>query len=131
MRWRLKLEEYEYEIIYKAGRMNVNADALSRVEINTVEELDKTDKEEPIKLRLNRDDTGEFRHLITDDYEKNQLLKEYHDNPLGGHQGHHRPLNSLKLKYYWPNMKQDVIAYINTCKSCCERKTLPNEYQCS
>lgn len=33
MRWRLKLMEYEYEIVYRAGKLNVNADALSRVEI--------------------------------------------------------------------------------------------------
>jgi len=30
IRWRLKLEEYDYEIIHKAGRANANADALSR-----------------------------------------------------------------------------------------------------
>ena len=37
VRWRLKLAEYEYEIVYKAGKTNVNADALSRnpVDINT------------------------------------------------------------------------------------------------
>jgi len=28
--WRLKLAEYEYEVVYKAGKMNLNADALSR-----------------------------------------------------------------------------------------------------
>lgn len=30
IRWRLKLAEYEYDIVYKAGKRNVNADALSR-----------------------------------------------------------------------------------------------------
>lgn len=30
VQWRLKLAEYEYEVIYKAGKMNVNADALLR-----------------------------------------------------------------------------------------------------
>lgn len=29
-RWRLALEEYDFEIMYKAGKLNVNADALSR-----------------------------------------------------------------------------------------------------
>ncbi|XP_057329925.1 uncharacterized protein LOC130670528 [Microplitis mediator] len=29
-RWRLKLQEYQFEVIYKAGKTNVNADALSR-----------------------------------------------------------------------------------------------------
>jgi len=30
LRWRLLLEEYDYTIAYKAGKKNVNADALSR-----------------------------------------------------------------------------------------------------
>jgi hypothetical protein len=31
LRWRLKLEEYEYEVKYKKGSSNTNADALSRI----------------------------------------------------------------------------------------------------
>lgn len=34
MRWRLKLEEYEYEIQYKSGKSNTNADTLSRLRTN-------------------------------------------------------------------------------------------------
>ena len=30
LRWRLKLAEYDYDVVYKAGKANVNADALSR-----------------------------------------------------------------------------------------------------
>lgn len=32
LRWRLKLEEYQYNIIYKPGKLNSNADALSRID---------------------------------------------------------------------------------------------------
>ncbi|CAK9834497.1 Retrovirus-related Pol polyprotein from transposon 412 [Anthophora retusa] len=35
LRWRLKLAEYEYKILYKAGKTNTNADALSRNPIQT------------------------------------------------------------------------------------------------
>lgn len=34
VRWRLKLLEYKYEVIYKAGKINANADALSRNPVN-------------------------------------------------------------------------------------------------
>lgn len=37
LRWRLKLEEFDYEIKYKKGKQNLNADALSRVEIHPME----------------------------------------------------------------------------------------------
>jgi hypothetical protein len=44
--WRLKLEEYDYEIFYKPGRINSNADALSRNPVllnNTSETADTYD----------------------------------------------------------------------------------------
>lgn len=37
-RWKIKLSEYNYEIRYKKGRQNGNADALSRIQINHNEE---------------------------------------------------------------------------------------------
>lgn len=38
LRWRLKLEEYEYNIVYKQGKVNSNADCLSRIKFNTTNE---------------------------------------------------------------------------------------------
>lgn len=119
MRWRLKLEEFYYETVYKAGKTNTNADALSRVQIEQVirtdnDNLDNT--KSPLVIKLFKDKKGNYCHLI-----------EYHDNPLGGHQGHKRTIAALKLKYHWPKMKQDVIDYINTCESCSQRKMSPKD----
>jgi len=50
-RWRLKIAEYEYEVVYKAGKINVNADAVSRNLIAVLllggEASEKTDSKEP------------------------------------------------------------------------------------
>jgi hypothetical protein len=35
LRWRLRLEEYDYKVQYKKGSLNSNADALSRIKIYT------------------------------------------------------------------------------------------------
>ena len=40
-RWRLKLEEYTYKIEHKPGKINKNADALSRIKINHFQECAK------------------------------------------------------------------------------------------
>lgn len=37
-RWRLRLEEYDFEIRYKKGPQNTNADALSRIKINAIDD---------------------------------------------------------------------------------------------
>lgn len=59
IRWRLKLEEFDYEINYKKGSKNTNADALSRItpenEINTNsvdETLSSKDSQDDIRSEI-------------------------------------------------------------------------------
>lgn len=37
-RWRLRLQEYDFTIVYKNGKQNTNADALSRIKLNAVDD---------------------------------------------------------------------------------------------
>lgn len=46
VRWRLKLAEYEYEVIYKAGKANANAGALSQ---NSISEIRSSDTDAKIR----------------------------------------------------------------------------------
>lgn len=45
MRFRLKLEEYEYEVVYKPGKLNSNADALSRIYTTVLDDEDTDNPE--------------------------------------------------------------------------------------
>jgi len=117
IRWRLKLEEYDYEIIHKAGRANANADALSRnVKHDTCE------KEEERNIHTIKEDTDTPK--IPTEEEKLQILKEYHDAPIGGHQGIERTLKRI-LKYNWPGITKDVEEHIKKCEQCQKNKLTP------
>jgi len=101
LRWRLLLEEFNYTIEYKAGKKNVNADALSR---------------NPVVLTT----------MITSKEKQLEILQEMHECPIGGHQGVQRTYDRLKLYVTWPGMYHDVENYVPNCKICQKNKfTVP------
>jgi transposase InsO family protein len=103
MRWRILLEEYDYQIIYKPGVQNANADALSRIGALAKEndESDKIDSDLKVKI-----------------------LKENHDSVLGGHRGMQKTYEAIKRYYQWPNMKQELENYVRKCEKCQLNKVL-------
>ena len=125
IRWRLKLEEYDYEIIHKAGRANANADALSRQVTRDITErkgnkifkLEEDEEEEEVEEEELADNTRKYS-----EEEKNQILYEYHDAPTGGHQGIERTIKRIRLNHNWPGLTKDVERYIAKCKSCQKNK---------
>ena len=53
----------------------------------------------------------------------NAVLGECHDSVLGGHLGVDKTLSLVQRGYYWPNMADDVKAYVESCKLCQEYKS--------
>jgi hypothetical protein len=96
LRWRLFLEENDYTVVYKAGKKNVNADALSR---------------SPVVMTV-----------ITFNEKQYKILKEMHECPVGGHQGIQRTYDKLKMYVTWLGMFQDVENYIRKCEVCQKNK---------
>jgi hypothetical protein len=96
MRWRIKLVEYDYKVVYKKGALNTNADALSRIHRLSLE---------------NKVDLG----VEIDEGRKRQILYEYHDAPLGRHRGMNKTNRAIKGKYSWQNMRQEIEDYIKQC----------------
>ncbi|KAL0130261.1 hypothetical protein PUN28_002097 [Cardiocondyla obscurior] len=101
------MNSYTYDIVHKSGKQNTNADALSR---NPPEEF----------IGVSTNETNEEQEYSEE--EKIKILKEYHDSPLGGHQGVNRTINRIKLHYNWPGMNKDIEKYIQKCENCQRNK---------
>jgi len=54
--------------------------------------------------------------------EKQQILREYHDAPLGGHQGVTRTTNRIRLAHNWTGLTKDIEEYVAKCKFCQKNK---------
>ena len=97
IRWRIQLAEYDYEVVYKPGVQNSNANALSRIGTLAKEscEIDEIDTDTKAKI-----------------------LQKNHDSILGGHRGMNKTYEAIKRYYQWPNMKREVEEYVKKCAKC-------------
>jgi hypothetical protein len=108
LRWRIKIEEYDYDVVCRKGALNTNADALKRVKTLTAE---KGASEKKSKCVIDEETTT-------------AILYEYYDSPMGGHRGMNKTFREIRKRYEWPNMKRDVENYVRRCKSCQLNKNL-------
>ena len=46
------------------------------------------------------------------------ILQHYHSTPMSGQQGIHLSLALIQRKYWWLNMRQDVIDFVQACDKC-------------
>lgn len=55
---------------------------------------------------------------ITDLEEINKIIEEFHNSPLGAHQGVLRTYKRIKSYYSFPKMLNKIKSFIKKCKSC-------------
>ena len=51
-----------------------------------------------------------------------EILKELHSKPIGGHLGFKKTAAKVQQRYYWPRWMVDVKQYVESCCSCNQRK---------
>lgn len=70
-----------------------------------------------------------FVNTVYSEEEKINIIKEFHENPLGGHQGVSRTIKRIKQHHTWKNLKSDVKEYIKLCNSCQINKSSNHKIQ--
>ncbi|MHB1799638.1 MAG: reverse transcriptase family protein [Vulcanimicrobiaceae bacterium] len=55
-----------------------------------------------------------------------EVIRAFHDEPLGGHLGFKKTYNKIKERFWWKGMKKDIQHWVNSCMDCAMRKSPPN-----
>ncbi|KAL4282814.1 hypothetical protein GQ457_16G014550 [Hibiscus cannabinus] len=151
-KWLSKLLGYDFDILYRPGKSNAAADALSRISSSQffaysrqdfcfINELRVANKQHPELLKLHqqlendpksltdyvvRDGLLFFRDRLvvpSDSNLRQQLLLEFHSSPIGGHSGVHRTFHRLASNFFWPYMLRDVQQFVAECHTCQQMKS--------
>ncbi|KAL7726291.1 hypothetical protein ACLKA6_008470 [Drosophila palustris] len=145
-RWALELQQFQFDVHYRRGKLNVVADALSRHPLDTfqqaveaalpckwIESMRARITEEPAKFADYTEENGQlYRNLghRADDEDfipwklcvpsghRRRVLQECHDAPTAGHQGVRKTVARLSQRYYWPGMFRDAARYVKRCEVC-------------
>jgi hypothetical protein len=56
------------------------------------------------------------------------ILLALHPNGIGGHSGITATYHKVKQLFSWPNMKEDIRRYMNSCEVCLQAKIEHNKY---
>ena len=148
-KWVAKLLGYDYEIIYRPGKENSAADALSRrpnspllnpIFISQVSLWDDIRKAAATDLYMKKifqqaahDPTGHYvvknglcfykQRVVVPTALRGQLLQEFHDSKVAGHSGVLRTFKRLAQQFYWPSMYKNIQDYIQQCATCQKTKS--------
>ncbi|RWR99132.1 enzymatic polyprotein, partial [Dinothrombium tinctorium] len=101
-KWAAMLEEYDFEIDHKKGKNHLDADCMSRY--FSEEELEASENADGIE------------------YDPPDICETFHDSLIGAHLGFRKTYNKIKARYWWRNMKTDVLRYVRSCDQCQRKK---------
>lgn len=147
-----KLMGLNFKIVYRQGKQNVAADALSRVghlmtaqlvttvQPTWIQEVCNSYATDPQAQQLlsqlalvSPDSAGYsldkgliyYKGLIwigSNSALQTKLIAAFHSSPLGGHSGITGTYQKLKRHFSWRGMKQDVESFVKQCSVCQQAK---------
>jgi len=151
-RFSFAISQFNYEIRYRPGKTNQNADTLSRIPItpdsfsinlistdglpSKIEFINAQLKDRYcillhdakesvwIKKRIFYEDDLLTKQgkLIVPAVLKFRVMERFHDHLLGGHLGSRKTASRISRDYYWPGMFNDIKKYVKSCVACAKRK---------
>ena len=138
-RWALFFSRSDFHLAYRPGLKNVKPDALSRyfenpvktespetivrpeVFVNAIEmEIERTVKE-ALGTEAAPSGCPDGRQYVPRET-RAQVIQWGHASQLSGHPGTNRTLTFIQRKFWWPEMRKDVLNFIAVCSVCAQAK---------
>lgn len=146
--WLSKLMGFQYDILYRSGKKNLAADALSRlpgaqlmalalsaVQSDILEKIQASyvldnNLQQTISQIQQGQSVPKYSYLDgllrkkgklvigPDEQLRQKILKWVHDSPFGGHSGRQAALKKLRRLFCWKGMTKSVQHFIRQCLVC-------------
>lgn len=68
-----------------------------------------------------RKDNAPPRKVVFNDQNRQRIMEEFHEK--AGHRGGWAVLEAIRLRFYWPRMREDIQYHISSCHDCQIRST--------